>query len=137
MQYAQRLAVEGAGDAVDDETRRRSRVDRRFAPAFRGRVRRIRRGPAGGKAADDLDERQSRRGVEKMHADAARRVPELGSNRRDREGGGVGGEDGPGADDVFKPGEELSFGLEVFDYRFDNKTGAAQIVQCFGDGQPG
>ena len=72
-----------------------------------------------------------------MHADAARRIPELGGDRRDREGRGVGREDGLRTDHVFELGEEQPLGLQVFDNRFDDETGAAQIVEGFAAGQPG
>ena len=71
LEHAHRVVEHGDQDPVDDEAGRVAAGDGVLADLLRERVGRVERRVRGELAADDLDERQDRRGVEEVHPDDA------------------------------------------------------------------
>ena len=103
-QQAQRLAVEGARHAVDDEAGRVAGLHGRLAQA---RARRHSAATAGSVAApgDHLDQGHGGRGVEEVQANHALGLAGGRGHGRDGERRGVGGQDGVGAAEAVQGGE--------------------------------
>ena len=134
---AQRLGVVGAGDAIDDEARRRFRMHRGLAPGGGSGEQRFGDGVVGGQPGNDLDQRHQRRRVEEMEAGEAFGMPEHGADGGHRDRRGVGAKNAGGGDEGFEARVELPLGLKVLDDRLDHQRAAGQFGEFRHRHQPG
>jgi hypothetical protein len=130
QEQGQRLGVVGAGDAVDDEARRRARVHRRLAPALAQVEDRFGHGGVGLQAGDDLDQLHQRHRVEEVHADEAPRQAQPGSQGGDRDRGGVRGQQAVLADARLEVAEQLRLRRRVLDDGLDHQRRAGGLVEA-------
>ena len=126
-QQALRLGHERAADVIDQEGRAVGAQHRlaRHAPAdgHHGIAH-----PVGGlEARDDLDQPHQGNRIEEMHAADALGILAGGGDRRDRDGGGVGGEDGVGAGNGLELAEQGLLGVEALDDGLDDQVGLADL----------
>jgi hypothetical protein len=131
---ALRLGYEGAADVIDQERRAVGAQHRlaRHAPAdsHHGIARPVR----GLEARDDLDQPHQRNRIEEMHAGDALGVLAGGGNRRDRDGGGVGGQYRVGTSHCLELAEQGLLGIEALDDGLDDQVGLADLGEVAGDG---
>jgi hypothetical protein len=88
------------------------------------------------RTADDLHQRHQRRGVEEMQPGQPFGPRHPRRDGGDGEGGGVGRQDGVGADDAFKLGEQAALDVEILDNRLDHQPGGGKVGQAVHGGQP-
>jgi hypothetical protein len=77
----------------------------------------------------DLNDAHQRNGVEEMQPGDTVRMPAAGGDRRDRQGRGVGGQDGVGSDHLLEFEEERLLGIETLDYRLDHHVAVRHVGQ--------
>ena len=78
---------------------------------------------------DDLGDLHQRHRVEEVQAGDPARRPTAGGNVGDRQRRGVGREDGPGADQIFKRGEQGALDVEPLDDRLDDHVAVLQAFK--------
>ncbi len=122
-----RLAVEGARDAVDDETRRRTRVRGVLAPRLRVRWMLLRNLGGGLDSADHLDQPHPRRRIEEVHPDNPLRPLQSGRHRRHGQRRRVGGKDAAVTDDRLEFAQQAALDVEVLDDRLDHEPAAGKV----------
>ena len=79
-------------------------------------------------APDHLDERHQRHRIEEVHPDHAVRPRRGRRQLRDRDRGGVRGQDRLGRQHLVGPAEELLLGSRVFDDRLDEQVGRHEVA---------
>ena len=77
--------------------------------------------------ADHLDQLQDRHGIEEVHADHLRRPTRGRSERRDRDGGCVRGENRLSREHLVSPFEEILLDGRVLDDSLDHEVGRDEI----------
>jgi hypothetical protein len=132
----ERLRVEGACDAVDDEAGGVGAAHGGLAPGGDGG-----QGPFGRRlvrrvAADDLDEGEEGRRIEEVQADEAARAAQRAGDRRDGEGGGVGGEKAVVGDGLLQRREQLLLDRELFQDGLDDECRVGELRDVRGGEQP-
>jgi hypothetical protein len=123
------LVDERHQDPVGDEPGQVARLRRRLAELRRELRDRRGRLVGGLEAADHLDELQHRHRIEEMHADDAVRSLRRRGERRDRDRGGVGGEDRSVGQRLVGATEDLLLDGGVLDHGLDQQVGAEDLVR--------
>ena len=88
---------------------------------------------AGDDGLDDLDELHDRCRIEEVHADDPLGVARGNGDLGDRQGGGVGREDGVLVDDLVELGEDVLLQVEVLRHRLDDELAVLEVVEVRGE----
>ena len=131
-QHPERLGVVRSRHPIDDETGRRARPNRHLAPRPRGVDQVVDQRRVGGEAADYLDQRHARRGIEEMQPHHAFRPRQAGRDRRDGNRRGIGGQNRFRTQQGLQATKKIALDLEILDHRFDDQPRRLQILQLLG-----
>ena len=119
---AQRLGAVATTGMVDDEARAVIGLHRRV-PHLPGVGRQIGADVGAGlEPGDDLDHLHQWHRVKEVIAGKLLRALQLGGNRSDRQGRGVGDQHRARFNDALKLGEQFGLDIQALDHRFDNQV---------------
>src|SRR5690606_24320549 len=124
---------EAAAAVIDDEARRVAAAHGDAALALADDHQRLSHPGCGEHAVDHLDQLHQRYRIEIVQAGDARLVLADGRDLRDRQRGGVGGEDRVGAADGVEGREQVLLDLEILEHRFDDDLAIAERFDAVDD----